>query len=280
MANELPCSQKMFRLELADWLPVWYGAHLRRLRHLMERLGQDSALAVWQEVTRGDDDPHLVEILAGGGQEAAPEKAVAVEARIAELPGRYFRAAVEGVPGEGARGLVEQMPPIRQIRQLRPSLNVWRDTTTYEALHLGSDGAARLVEALIRRHGKQGELIAYDMVHEGRIAAWAGQTGSVAEFMTSFTQEPDEPDMFTAGLRQEIVRASDREAVVHVHECEWARYYRERHPQVGYLMACSTDEAACRSYNKDLRLQRTTTLMEGGKSCDFRVYAVEEADAS
>ena len=41
MANELPCSQKMFRLELADWLPVWYGAHLRRLRHLMERLGQD-----------------------------------------------------------------------------------------------------------------------------------------------------------------------------------------------------------------------------------------------
>ncbi len=62
-----------------------------------------------------------------------------------------------------------------------------------------------------------------------------------------------------------------------VTQCEWARYFRERHPLVGYLMACSTDEAAYRAFNPALRLQRTSTLMEGGQVCDFRIYAASEA---
>jgi hypothetical protein len=33
---------------------------------------------------------------------------------------------------------------------------------------------------------------------------------------------------------------------------------------LGYLMACSTDEAAYRAFNDTLRLQRTSTSMEGG----------------
>jgi hypothetical protein len=78
---------------------------------------------------------------------------------------------------------------------------------------------------------------------------------------------PEEANIFTAGLDIERIRTSEKEAVVHVKECEWARYFQERHPQCGYLMACSTDEAACRAFNKNLRMQRTSTLMEGGKIC-------------
>jgi predicted hydrocarbon binding protein len=77
-------------------------------------------------------------------------------------------------------------------------------------------------------------------------------------------------------LQVELVSKTAREAVLHVRECEWARYFRERHPQVGYLMACSTDEAAYRAFNPGLRLQRTQTLMEGADFCDFRVHAVAE----
>lgn len=61
--------------------------------------------------------------------------------------------------------------------------------------------------------------------------------------------------------------------------CEWARYFQERHPRVGYLMACSTDETAYRAFNPSLRLQRTQTLMEGGALCDFRIYATESAES-
>jgi hypothetical protein len=63
--------------------------------------------------------------------------------------------------------------------------------------------------------------------------------------------------------------------VTRVVECEWARYFLEHHPGVGYLLACSLDNAAYRSFNNRLRLQRTSTLMEGGTACDFRVYALE-----
>ena len=48
----------------------------------------------------------------------------------------------------------------------------------------------------------------------------------------------------------------------------------ERHPRVGYMLACALDNAAYRSFNDQIRLQRTSTLMEGGSECDFRVYAL------
>ena len=81
--------------------------------------------------------------------------------------------------------------------------------------------------------------------------------------------------MHTAGLEAELVSANDTEVLTHTKECEWVRYYRDRHPRVGYLMCCSTDAAAYRAINARLRLQRTATLMEGDSHCDFRVYAVD-----
>jgi len=92
--------------------------------------------------------------------------------------------------------------------------------------------------------------------------------------MSEFTSEPKEASLFTAGLESQIISVSEKEVVLHVSECEWARYYRENHPQVGYLMACSTDEAAYRAFNANLRLQRTRTLMEGAAVCDFRIFEV------
>ena len=172
------------------------------------------------------------------------------------------------------------MPPIHQVRQIFSSPNVWKEITTYEALHLRSDGLALLTEALIRFHGKQGELIAYDLLREGRVKAMEGKTGSVAAFISDFTSEPEEANIFTAGLEIESVHVSERKVVWHIKECEWSRYFRERHPQVGYLLACSTDEVAYRAFNDQLRLQRTSTLMEGGKVCDFRIYATDQAPGS
>jgi hypothetical protein len=119
-------------------------------------------------------------------------------------------------------------------------------------------------------------LIVYDLLTEERLASSQGEVGSVEDFIASFTSASDTPNLFAAGLEMEVISKSAREAVVFVRECEWARYFQERHPQVGYLMACSTDEASYKAFNPSLRLQRTGTLMEGSDQCDFRVYAVGE----
>lgn len=134
----------------------------------------------------------------------------------------------------------------------------------------------KTAETLIERYGKQGELIVYDLVLAGRLASGKNKTGSIEEFIETFTAEAEKPNLFTTGLEIELISKSKTEAILHVRACEWARYFRERHPQVGYLMACSTDEAAYQAFNKRLRMQRTQTIMEGHEKCDFRIYAMAE----
>ena len=51
---------------------------------------------------------------------------------------------------------------------------------------------------------------------------------------------------------------------------------RERHPSVGYMLACALDNAVYRSPNDQISLQRTVTLMESGTERDFRIYAVDD----
>ena len=68
--------------------------------------------------------------------------------------------------------------------------------------------------------------------------------------------------------------ATDTEVASRITACEWARYFRERHPSVGYLVSCSTDDAAVRAMNDKVRMRRTSTIMGGGRVCDFRIYAV------
>jgi len=198
------------------------------------------------------------------------------EQKIAALFSSYFPDPIQGVSKISARQLVEEMPPVKQIKQTFQSLSVWKSMTAYEVLHLKFDARALLAESLIRLHGKQGELIAYDVLREERRITGGGRTGSVAEFISDFISEPETPNLFTAGLRVDWVQVSELEVVLNVKECEWARYFQERHPQVGYLMACSTDEVAYRAFNKDIRMQRTATLMEGGEVCDFRIYTVSD----
>jgi hypothetical protein len=97
-----------------------------------------------------------------------------------------------------------------------------------------------------------------------------------AEFLRVFTVQPDQPSMHTAALESELIRATDQEVVIHIKECEWARYFQQRNPEVGYLLICSMDEISYRAVHPSIRMQRTSTLMEGGELCDFRIYSVNE----
>jgi hypothetical protein len=269
----VPLRERRFPLQLAPALVDTYAATAHWLRHLLERLGRGPALRVWRHAFQAAEDPFLDEILAAGWRTAEGE-APDVEAEWDATLRAEFEPPVEGVGAEEARELLAQVPPFSEALQAFSTLHQARQTTTYEALHLFFEGRSRLAEALIALHGKQGELIAYDAMLL-RVAARPGPEVEPAEFLAQFVAVPEEPTIFTAGLDLEIVRASEMEVVTHVHGCEWARYFRARHPSVGYLMACSLDEAVYRAAHPALRLQRTTTQMEGGERCDFRIYVVD-----
>jgi hypothetical protein len=262
---------------LADGYEYHYWLYLNWLKHLLERLGREHALALWEDVFSGYDEGLLVDILSMGWEEEGESKPNGTAKALDEILSELYPSPVEGVSGEQVRMLVENTPPFRQIRQHLPSLNMKRQITTYEYLHLFRDGLGLVAEALMDDYGKQGEYLIY----EAMLEEWprnAEPRMSVGAFMSKraarFGAEPEEPDIFSAGLEVELIRSSETEVVTRVVECEWARYYREHHPQAGYMLACALDNAAYRSFNDEIRLQRTSTLMEGGQWCDFRVYGV------
>lgn len=275
----LSCRERRFELELAPGFLYRYWYYLLVLRHLLERLGREPTLALWREAFQAYDDRLLTEVLSSGWERSKESQGEDLEQSLSDSLAELFPVPIEGVSRAEARELVDSAPAFHQIRQKLPSLNLKRKSTTYEALHLGGDGLALLAEALINRYGKQGEFLYYDAMLQ-ELAQGQERTVPVQEFMSKrqarFSSQPEKPDMFSAGLEVELVRASDEEVVTRVTECEWARYYQERHPKVGYLLACCLDNAVYQSLNPRLRLQRTSTLMEGGPACDFRVYALDQ----
>jgi hypothetical protein len=279
----VPCRERTFALWLAPEIEYHAWCYLNWLKHLLERLGREETLALWQDAFRAYDGELLLQILATRWEAVAEDERHDIAQGLFDVLDELFPVAVEGVAAEEARAILRHTPPFREIGQHLLDANVKRQITTYEALHLFRDGLACLAEALIERYGKQGELLAYDALLDEWSPSSEPRT-SVEDFMSNraarFVSEPEEADIFSAGLEVEFVRATDREVVTRVVECEWARYYLERHPSVGYLLACSLDNAAYRSFNDRLRLQRRSTLMEGGPACDFRVYALDEIPAA
>ena len=60
----VPCRERTFPLHLAPEFARFFGTYLRRLQHLLERLGRKATLAVWQRAFREGEDALLAEILS------------------------------------------------------------------------------------------------------------------------------------------------------------------------------------------------------------------------
>jgi hypothetical protein len=249
---------------------------MRWLIHLSERLGEDIALSLWETAFENYEDKYLQHILSSEWHNITNDDSNGVAEVVDSLLMEKISSAGLNITESQIRIVIENTPPIFQIKNNFAYNRVERELSAYDALHLRFDGLACLAEALINQYGKQGELIVYDLMVAGRLANSKDEKGSVEQFMANFTAKPANPNLFTAGLEIETIRETPREVVIHVRECEWARYFQERHPRVGYLMACSTDEVAYKSFNSDLRMRRTQTIMEGAEKCDFWIYAIND----
>jgi hypothetical protein len=272
----VPCSERTFLLKLAPAFVSSYSGQAFYLRHLVERLGRGPAQRVWSHLYQAEEDELLADILDDGWAAVEGEHRDPA-AEVADYVQDLFSPLLEGMTPAQVQTLLGGGLPFRAINDRFDDLNVERQTRTYEALHLFLHPLAILTEALIDLHGKQGELIAYDALRY-RLAANPPEPLSAQEALAQYMEEPEEPTILAAGHDFQVVRANDREVVVNVTECEWARYFREHHPRVGYLIACSMDEEYARAEHPRLRQQRTRTLMEGDVLCDFRHYLLPGDD--
>lgn len=269
---------EVFTMELGQEFLGIYSNYVDWLKTLVERLGYEKTVRVWNDACRDCDEKKLNEILSNGWTQKNYDKFNNVDEIIDNILSSCFSSPVEGLTKDEARRIIEITAPVRQIRKNFTSVqNQVKDVTAYDYIHLTEHGRALLVESLIKHHKKEGELIAYDFIRERRVKGAEKDTLSVEQLISAIGSitKSEKPNLMTAALKADIISSSEKEIVMHVKECEWARYFKENHPDVGYLMSCSTDEAAYRAGTKNqIRMQRTCTIMEGGEICDFRVYAV------
>jgi hypothetical protein len=279
--TQLPCEKRRFPLKL-DWAYVdLFEGYLLWYRSLLIRLGIEATHSLWHSVFDSGSDNVLDSILAANWEPVSEKAGKPLEARLNGAVEKQFALPVNSVTGTRARALAESAAPLPQMRAAYPDLAVQKDISTYDALHLMRHYLARLAEELMDQFGKAGDLIAYDiLLEEIRLANFKPMT--VAEFIAMrkerFSEAPKTLDWHSAGLDVDLINVTDTEIVTHVTHCEWARYYRDHHPRVGYMLACSRDDAAYHAMNPSLHLQRTTTLMEGGDKCDFRIFATAPSE--
>jgi hypothetical protein len=268
--------ERRFTLRLTEAYTITQGKYLHWYRHLLDRLGPIATNEVWRQSFEELADSSFQKIMSGGwvpDATASPEEAdSALDSSLARL----FPEAISGISAAEAGDLVANTFPLLQMQQHFPDLAVQKALSTYDALHVTHHGLASLVETLLDVYGKAGELMAYDILLSEIALADMPQLSVevfIAQRQARFEKPPTVPDIHSAGLDVTLVKVGRNEIINHVHACEWARYYRTNHPRVGFLLACSCDDAAYRAMNPRLRLERKSTIMEGGEMCDFRIFA-------
>jgi len=261
-----------FDLTLSHEIAGALSTYATVYRHLLERLGTEAADGLWNALPTAPD-ALTSEILALPQQ---PETEFLTEMQLREGLDRVFALPVRGVTSEQALGFLSGKPPFIFIQAAAPSGQGILSLTTYQWLHLFRDALARIAEEAVARNGKAAEFMVYDALL-GEAAGWDKISGEkfMRQRLARYQTPAETPNAFSAGLDITLVRGDEREIVAHVTACEWARYHRERHPSVGYLLACSLDDPMYRRLCDDVRFQRRSSLMEAGRYCEFCFYRID-----
>jgi hypothetical protein len=278
--SSLPCQKRVFPMNLVEFYDEQYRISLRWLAHFLARMGKDITLSLWQDAFHSDlQDALLEKIIVKEWQPLDAGECIDIAAMTDAALVDIFSEPVEGVDKEQARQLINSMLPFSLMLERKTDWNSMNDMSSYEAFHMHYHGLALLTETLIERFGRRGELIAYDANLLSSVLDQPKRQPTDEYLLNKyerFERGYDEPDINTAALDRYLIRGTDTELVWEVKQCEWARYFHQHHPSVGVLLACSKDHAEYGSFNKNIRLQLTSTIMEGDKSCKFRLYSVED----
>jgi len=80
-------------------------------------------------------------------------------------------------------------------------------------------------------------------------------------------------EAFAAGdaLDYDVIKQTPNAYEVNVTGCRYAEFYKKLGvPELGFLLACSSDFPMVEGYGAGVQLKRTQTIMQGASHCDFR----------
>lgn len=90
---------------------------------------------------------------------------------------------------------------------------------------------------------------------------------------TSLRAFQDVMPLWTKGgaLEIEVKEQSEETFTFNVVRCRYAETYKAMGlGEIGHLLSCNRDGAFCEGYDPKLKLERTQTIMQGARHCDFR----------
>ncbi|MBU1050012.1 L-2-amino-thiazoline-4-carboxylic acid hydrolase [Candidatus Bipolaricaulota bacterium] len=278
-------NQRTFTLRLSDHYMEYFRLYAFVYRHLLERLDPVRVETLWKQADETVEDDLFAAVI-GHGWRSDEADGNDLSTLRQTLIGRLFVPSIQGISAQWATDFLTSVSPFRQLDVAFPQLNVQREATTYEALHLLVHGLATFAETIIAQCGKAAEFMIYDALKEEivdrmnpEITAqdWLGAIFNRSQKANTATETgPTAPlVMGSAGHVEQVIRVAQDEVIVHMTQCSWADYYLERHPSVGPLLGCCVDDPTYRRTAIGLRLQRQFTLMEGDSLCDFRLYPAD-----
>jgi len=78
-------------------------------------------------------------------------------------------------------------------------------------------------------------------------------------------------------LDYDVIKQTPEAYEVNVTGCRYAEFFKKLgSPELGFLLACSSDFPMVEGYGAGVQLKRTQTIMQGASHCDFR-YAFKKA---
>jgi L-2-amino-thiazoline-4-carboxylic acid hydrolase len=138
--------------------------------------------------------------------------------------------------------------------------------TVLDAVKIQARVVVPIVKALEREIGRER---AHAIVREaiaGSYAAWQAQRAH------ALNTHPREGNL-AHGLpvESEVVEDSETSFGVNMVRCQFAEYFRSiGEPAIGGLLTCGVDFATQAALRPDWEFQRSQTLMNGARHCDFR----------
>jgi hypothetical protein len=99
---------------------------------------------------------------------------------------------------------------------------------------------------------------------------------SMASFVATLPQwEQDD------ALKVKVISADDSHFDFDVQRCRYSEMYRDLGmSEIGHLLSCARDYTFIEGYDPRVKLNRTTTIMQGHSHCDFRYEMCKEATST
>jgi L-2-amino-thiazoline-4-carboxylic acid hydrolase len=147
------------------------------------------------------------------------------------------------------------------LQQRRIEARVFKAFLTVLELEFGAEKARSLVASVVRD-------LAFQKGREYRKLYPKGNIGALANFWQSFAEG--------GALDIEFIEQTESCLSFRIKRCGYAEAYREMGlADLGCLLSCDRDEPFLKGFSDEIALDRSRTIIEGGRYCDF-VYRAKK----